>query len=46
MSPFADMPTHAMNDLNVALWIVFFIGFAAFSLALGHVNRRPRRKVR
>lgn len=41
MNPFAEMPTHALNDLNAALWLVFLAGFVIVSTAQA-TRRRPR----
>jgi hypothetical protein len=47
VSPFADMPTHALNDLNAALWIVFFTAFVITSnVAALAAPRRRRRRIR
>ncbi len=40
---FADMPTHVLNDLNSALWIVFFVAWAIITPVLQLVkHNRPR----
>lgn len=41
--PFAEMPTHDLNDLNAALWLVFFAAWVIITLALQLVkhNRPP-----
>lgn len=41
MNPFAEMPTHELNDWNAALWLLFFAGFVIVSMAQS-ARRRPR----
>lgn len=49
MNPLGDMPTHVLNDINVAGWLVFFAAWVIITPIMQvakHTRPRNWRKVR